>query len=130
MTKTYLPPSGFAMPESTAEAKTVGGFNVPANTTVIIDNMRLNKSMGTWGVDGNEFRPDRFLDVAPQALRCGFMRYGTGAASGRCLGKNIADVVFKMTTIAVVEKFRLEALAEGEKLSLQSGEPDVRFIQC
>lgn len=107
------------MPESTAEDKTIGGFKVPANTTVIIDNMRLNKSLGTWGADGDDFRPNRFLEVAPQSLRCGFMRYGTSAASGRCLGKNVADVVFKMTTIAVVEKFRLKTLAGGKKLGVQ-----------
>lgn len=118
------------MPESTAEDKSIGGFNVPANTTVIIDNMRLNKSLGTWGADGDKFRPDRFLEVAPQSLRCGFMRYGAGAASGRCLGKNVADMVFKMTIIAVIEKFRLEALAKGEKLGVRSGQSDVRFIQC
>lgn len=108
------------MPESTAEDKTIGGYHIPANTTVIIDNRRLNEEAVTWGPDGDQFRPDRFLEVAPQALRCGFMRFGTGAASGRCLGKNVADVVFKLTTIAVVEEFRIEPLENGEKHTFAS----------
>jgi cytochrome P450 len=120
------------MPETTAENKTIGGFAIPANTTVIIDNQRLNGGSVTWGPDGDQFRPDRFLEVSPQAQRCGFMRFGTGAASGRCLGKNAADVVFKLTTIAVVEKFRMETLIDDgeDKTPSKRGVPDVRFIEC
>lgn len=119
------------MPETTAENKTIGGFAIPANTTVIIDNQRLNGGTVTWGPDGDQFRPDRFLEVSPQAQRCGYMRFGTGAASGRCLGKNAADVVFKLTTIAVVEKFRLETLIDDGEEKTQSKRcvPDVRFIE-
>lgn len=140
------------MPEDTAEDKKIGGYHVPANTTVIIDNRRLNEEavsectqtrsfeqsrsradyIPAWGPDGEQFRPDRFLEVAPQALRCGFMRFGTGAASGRCLGKHIADVLFKLTTIAVVENFALEPLKSPEKSDFMSsgqGTADVRFIR-
>ncbi|KAI4721985.1 hypothetical protein E4T48_01735 [Aureobasidium sp. EXF-10727] len=122
----------FSMPETTAEEKTIGGFNIPANTTVIIDNQRLNEGTVTWGADGDHFRPNRFLEVSAQAQRCGFMRFGTGAASGRCLGKNAADVVFKLTIIAVIERFRLETLADDGKDMAQSKRevPDVRFVEC
>ncbi|GFF43006.1 hypothetical protein IFM58399_06797 [Aspergillus lentulus] len=121
----------FSMPETTGEAKQIGGYHVPANTTVIIDNRRLNEEAVTWGDDGAQYRPDRFLEVAPQALRCGFMRYGTSAASGRCLGKHLADLIFKLTTVAVVERFRLESLAVGEKqLGFQNRDAaDVRLIK-
>ncbi|GFF77037.1 hypothetical protein IFM62136_09470 [Aspergillus lentulus] len=121
----------FSMPETTGEAKQIGGYHVPANTTVIIDNRRLNEEAVTWGDDGAQYRPDRFLEVAPQALRCGFMRYGTSAASGRCLGKHLADLIFKLTTVAVVERFRLESLAVGEKqLGFENRDAaDVRLIK-
>jgi hypothetical protein len=33
------------------------------------------------------------------------MRFGVGAASGKCLGKNVADIVFKMTTLAVIARY-------------------------
>ena len=42
------------------------------------------------------------------------MRFGAGGGSGRCLGKNVADMVFKLTTLAVVEKYVLTA-AKGNQ---------------
>lgn len=103
------------MPESTAQTKTIGGYLIPANTPVVIDTRRLNNDPRTFGGDSEQFRPDRFASIQSEKLRCGFMRFGTGAATGRCLGKNAADVLFKMVTIAVVEKFRLSQGQTGEK---------------
>lgn len=103
------------MPESTAEDKTIGGYLIPAKTSVIIDTRCLNNNSCTFGGDSGEFNPDRFLNIQSENLLCGFMRFGVGAASGRCLGKNAADVLFKMTTVCVVEKFRLLQSELGEK---------------
>jgi cytochrome P450 monooxygenase len=86
-------------------SKNIGGYNVPSNTAVVIDARRLNTDAVTWGPDGNTFRPERFTDMPQSACRYGFMRFGVGAASGKCLGKNVADIVFKMTTLAVVGKY-------------------------
>ncbi|KAF7596243.1 hypothetical protein BBP40_002776 [Aspergillus hancockii] len=105
----------FSMPESTAEAKQIGGYLIPANTPVVIDTRRLNTEAVTWGANGADFEPDRFLKIPQDRLRCAFMRFGTGAASGRCLGKNVADILFKLATIAVIEKFTLHSLPGGEK---------------
>ncbi|KAJ5742114.1 monooxygenase [Penicillium manginii] len=59
------------------------------------------------------------------------MRYDTSAALGRCLGKHLADLIFKLTTVAAVESFRLESLRVGEKpLGSQNRDaPDVRLIK-
>ncbi|KAL4809102.1 cytochrome P450 [Aspergillus unguis] len=105
----------FSMPESTAEPKKIGGYLVPADTPVIIDARRLNSKAATWGAHSADFDPDRFLGISPDRLRCGFMRFGAGAASGRCLGKNVADLVFKLVTIAALETFALRSLPRGEK---------------
>ncbi len=101
--------SGFSMPETTACPKLVGGYKIPVDTSVVIDTRRLNSEAVTWGEDGAAFRPERFAEVPRQKQRHGFMLFGVGAASGRCLGKNIADVVFKLTTIVVLDTFSLEA---------------------
>ncbi|OJJ98301.1 hypothetical protein ASPACDRAFT_61826 [Aspergillus aculeatus ATCC 16872] len=116
----------FSMPEATAEPKKIGGYNIPAGTPVVIDTRRLNNGAATWGVTGvDRFDPDRFLKVASQELRCGFMRFGTGAASGRCLGKNVADAVFKLTVMEVLERFRLESVTESAK---EGRTVDVRLV--
>jgi len=109
-----LTSAGFSMPECTAVLKTIGGYLIPVNTAVVIDTRRLNNEAVTWGPDSTEFKPERFADLAKEKLRCGFMRFGTGAASGRCLGKNIADVVFKLTAVSVVEQFSLSSVADGK----------------
>jgi cytochrome P450 monooxygenase len=110
--------TGFSMPETTACPKLVGGYKIPANTSVVIDTRRLNNEAVTWGEDGASFRPERFAEVPRQKQRHGFMRFGVGAASGRCLGKNIADVVFKLTTMMVLETFTLGASADKDEVCL------------
>ena len=42
------------------------------------------------------------------------MRFGI--ASGRCLGKNMADLILKMVAIGVVEKFELKKAEGGVEL--------------
>ncbi|KAJ9296560.1 hypothetical protein DTO271G3_5258 [Paecilomyces variotii] len=115
----------FSMPEATAEPKKIGQYNIPAGTPVVIDTRRLNNGAATWGATSGEFNPDRFLTLTSQDLRCGFVRFGTGAASGRCLGKNVADAVFKLTMIDVLERFRLERATGGEK---EGRMVDIRLI--
>lgn len=102
------------MPETTGpNPKRIGSYLIPPNTSVVIDTRRLNNESVTWGPDSAAFRPDRFADMPREKLRCGFMRFGTGAASGRCLGKNVADVVFKLTGMMFVEGFELETEDDG-----------------
>lgn len=95
------------MLECTAIDKKIGGYNVPANTAVSIDSRRLNTDPCTWGEDSGEFRPERFLQMPLSKCRYSLMRFGAGGASGRCLGKNLADLIFKLVVMVVVERFTL-----------------------
>ncbi|KAL7944855.1 cytochrome P450 [Trichoderma barbatum] len=103
----YTPAFWFSLPECTAVAKTIGGYQVPANTAVVIDSGRLNKEAVTWGADGHDFRPERFNEITQSKCRYGFMKFGAGGASGRCLGKHVADITFKLTIVVVLKKFLL-----------------------
>lgn len=74
---------------------------------------RLNSNPITWGSDGEVFRPERFADVSPAQYRYGFMRFGAG--SGKCMGKHMADVLLKMTVVAVLERYEIgPAVVGGE----------------
>ncbi|KAJ4163173.1 hypothetical protein LMH87_004917 [Akanthomyces muscarius] len=97
----------FSLPQCTSVDKTIGGYLIPANTPVVIDTRRLNNASYTFGADTDVFDPSRFSKIPSEKLRCGFMKFGAGAASGRCLGKNAADVLFKMMVIGILEKFSL-----------------------
>jgi cytochrome P450 len=53
--------------------------------------------------------------MTPTQWRYGLMRFGI--ASGRCLGKNMADLILKMVAAGAVEAFELvkvEATSPGE----------------
>ncbi|GAB1213873.1 hypothetical protein ATERTT37_003026 [Aspergillus terreus] len=73
------------------------------STPVVIDWKRLNTTPAIWGSDGEQFRPERFADISPTAYRYGLLRFGIGR--GRCLGKNIADMMLKMVTVAIVQRY-------------------------
>ncbi|GFF56671.1 conserved hypothetical protein [Aspergillus udagawae] len=107
------PAFAFSLPECTAVPKEIGGYRVPARCPVVIDAKRLNADPATWGKDGDTYRPERFRDILPSKLRYGFMRFGVGAASGRCLGKHLADTVFKLTLMAVLERYSLHSGQDG-----------------
>ncbi|KAI0597517.1 cytochrome P450 [Biscogniauxia sp. FL1348] len=119
------PAPAFSRPELTAATKTIGGYHIPANTAVVIDARRLNNDPVTWGSDCNRWDPDRFLRVDPKDLRCGFMRYGVGAASERCLGKHAADVIFKITIMAITEQLSLKPVGCEKK----SGNADLNMLR-
>lgn len=113
--------SAFSLPECTSTDKKIGGYKVPANTAVVIDARRLNADPDSWGADGGEFRPERFRQMPLSKCRYSYMRFGTGGASGRCLGKNVADIVFKLTVMEVLKRF---SLSRPDGLAVN----DVEFI--
>ncbi|GAB1196915.1 hypothetical protein APSETT444_006195 [Aspergillus pseudonomiae] len=78
-------------------------YRIPAQTPAVIDWKRLNTTPAIWGSDGERFRPERFADISPMAYRYGLLRFGIGR--GRCLGKNIADMMLKMVTVAIVQRY-------------------------
>jgi cytochrome P450 len=101
------PAFAFSLPQCTATAKKIGPMHVPAGTAVVIDAARLNSDPETWGPDAAAFNPARFAQVSSAKSRYGFMRFGVGGASGRCLGRNIADFIFKLVAMEVVGRFEL-----------------------
>ncbi|KAK3298366.1 putative cytochrome P450 [Chaetomium fimeti] len=89
----------------TAEDKTIGGYRIPALTTCTTDVWRINTDRGAWGADAETFRPERFAGVNPSSYRYSFIKWGVG--SSKCMGKNMADLLLKMTVVAVLERFEL-----------------------
>lgn len=100
------------MPEKTATEKFIGGYLIPAQTPVVIDWKRLNTTPIVWGNDGERFRPERFANLSPATYRYGLLRFGMGR--GRCLGKNIADMMLKMVTVAIVQRFAMKPAGKEE----------------
>jgi cytochrome P450 len=114
----------FSLPECTAVPKIIGGFRIPAKTAVVIDAGRLNTDPLTWGPSSTDFRPERFEMIPPLKCRYELMRFGVGGNSGRCLGKNFADAIFKLAAMAVLQQYETRL---PEKSSGQQDNNLVRF---
>lgn len=84
---------------------------------MVIDAKRLNADPITWGQDGDTFRPERFKNMPQSKCRYGFMQFGVGASSGRCLGRHLADIIFKLTAITIVEKYKLTVAKGGQDVT-------------
>lgn len=93
----------------TGADKEINGFFIPAGTPVVVDVNRLNTHPSTWGADAHVFRPERFQEMTPRDWRFSMIRFGI--ATGRCLGKNLADLILKMTTIEVMQRYQLRKVA-------------------
>ncbi|EPS34238.1 hypothetical protein PDE_09202 [Penicillium oxalicum 114-2] len=115
----FSPAFAFSLPECTAVPKEIGGYRVPARCPVVIDAKRLNADPATWGKDADVYRPERFREIASSKLRYGFMRFGVGAASGRCLGKHLADAIFKLSLMAVLQRYSLHLGQNGSEIELR-----------
>lgn len=101
----------------------IGRYNVPAQTPIVIDVRRLNTNAGTWGPDSAHFQPDRFARLSPTEYRYGYMRFGV--ASGKCLGKHMADVLMKVAIITVLKQYKIEEVEKVRGVK----EGDLAFIQ-
>ena len=89
---------------------------------------RLNTNVGVWGPDAEVFRPGCFLTMPPASYRYAMIRFGIGP--GKCMGKNIADVLLKMTIIAVLERYALSSCQGGgtEKGNSATPSPGVEIL--
>jgi cytochrome P450 len=94
----------------------------------VIDVRRLNTNLDIWGPDANEFNPERFMGRSPSSYRFGLVRWGI--ASGKCMGKNIADPLLKLITRAVVERYVLspvKGLVRGKRSHTVAVNDKIRF---
>ena len=115
--------AGFSVPECTTIDKVIGRYKIPAQTPIIIDVRRLNTNALTWGPDGAEFRPERFMKLSPNEYRYGFMRFGV--VSSKCLGKHMADVLMKVAIITVLEQYKVEEV----EMNIGVKDGDLALIQ-
>ena len=65
----------------------------------------LHRDPEIWGVDANEFKPERFANGVSNATKVpqAYVPFGLGARL--CLGKNFAMVQLKLLLCLIVSKF-------------------------
>lgn len=103
------------------------GNPVPKGTTIILCPGAVNTSVGLWGSDAKEFKPERWLDGDGKANNQGsadsnfsFMTFLHGPRS--CIGQRFAQAEFACLLAAWVGRFDTSFEANSP---LASGEPEV-----
>src|SRR4051794_18419677 len=94
----------------------VGGWDIPAGIHVVPCIYLTHRRADLWG-DPTAFRPERFLDGAPEPYA--FIPFGGGRR--RCLGAAFATLEMREVLRAVAERFMLRPdRAEGERMRRRS----------
>ncbi|WP_284690348.1 cytochrome P450 [Paraconexibacter algicola] len=81
----------------------IGGFHIPAGTTVAFSGQRLHRDPRWWR-DPEQFDPSRFLDDDIDTYA--FLPFGVGPR--RCLGMRMAYMVGLWTLATVMQRYRFE----------------------
>ncbi|KAJ3084762.1 hypothetical protein HK102_000556 [Quaeritorhiza haematococci] len=88
------------------EPKQLGPYLLPANTHINLNLCAIQRHPKLWGPDGNEFKPERFLDGGSgvDAAKAAWMPFSEGARA--CLGKRFAQVEFVCALAMLAQKYR------------------------
>ncbi|MET0263670.1 MAG: cytochrome P450 [Rariglobus sp.] len=85
---------------------TLGGFDIPAGSTVVISPYVTQRLASHWP-DPDAFRPSRFLDeAAPRTLpKDGYFPFGAGPH--QCIGQHFAMMEAKIALAVLLSRFRV-----------------------
>ncbi len=85
----------------------LGRWTIPPEAIVIVDAYGLHHDPTIYS-DPEAFRPDRFLDGAPEHA---FLPFGGGAH--RCIGAALAQLEMKVVLGALLDRFDLDPVRDG-----------------
>jgi cytochrome P450 len=87
------PLAAFSVAQSAPTPRVIGGFVIPAGTSIVVDTHSLNLRNPFWGTDREQYRPSRFLELETLDIRYQYWRYGFGPR--QCLGKHVVDLIIR-----------------------------------
>lgn len=91
---------------------TLGGYDIPKNTTILIGMHSVSMDKEIW-TDPDVFRPERFLDEDQNVINNPkLLTFGLG--NRRCPGDNLARAALFTFFVGIMQKYRIELPAGGE----------------
>ncbi|KAL9636717.1 MAG: hypothetical protein Q9164_002656 [Protoblastenia rupestris] len=101
----YIPPIPMTVRESIA-SDTLGGFPVPAKTTVYIHANAIHRLPTFWGDNADVFDPDRWDHLPEEHTSNAFMTFLQGPRG--CIGRKFAETEMKSLVICLLSMYRFE----------------------
>ncbi|KAE8415392.1 cytochrome P450 [Aspergillus pseudocaelatus] len=105
----------------------VAGKHIPRGTRILLCPYAINRSPEFWGNDGDEFRPDRWIDTDKNGQ---LVTNNNGGASTNfaqitflhgqrsCIGKDFARAELRCAVAGVVGRFRFEMQNPKQKIHI------------
>jgi cytochrome P450 len=91
------------------EDVTIGGYEVPRRTIVIVSQYLIHRDERYWP-DALEFRPERWLDEQAQATRPKFAYFPFGGGGRICIGDAFAWTEGVLILAVIARRWRFEAV--------------------
>jgi cytochrome P450 len=93
------------------ESTELGGYRFEAGTQLAVSILLVQQDPELYPPDPQEFRPERFLEGAPEAYT--WIPFGGGVR--RCLGASFALLEMRVVIATILEQRRLRASREGSE---------------
>ena len=104
------------IPRSTSKAVKVDGYDLPENTTVLINMYAIHRDPEFWK-NSEELRPERWLDEKQQLIPFLDSYIPFGTAPRQCLGDSLSKLLLFVIVSNLVQRFQFEHVATKENES-------------
>lgn len=98
------PPVPLLLPHYSSEDCTVGGFDIPQGTTLLVNTWAIHRDPNVWE-EPNDFKPERFEVIEKGREGFKFVPFGVGRRA--CPGNNMAIRVISLAIGSLVQCFEL-----------------------
>ncbi|GAA4827330.1 hypothetical protein GCM10025787_01620 [Saccharopolyspora rosea] len=105
-------PPIWVFPRDTVDDDEIGGYHVPAGTTVLISPHAAHHNAEVWE-SPEAFDPERFCPASRSTERYRYLPFGGGAR--HCVGHRLALLELQLTVAMVAQRYRLD-LAPGHQV--------------
>ena len=101
----YIPPIPMTVRQSLTDDQ-LGGYDVPAGTTVYIHANAIHRLPSFWGDNADVFDPDRWDHLPADHSSNAFMTFLQGPRG--CIGRKFAETEMKCLVVALLSMYRFE----------------------
>lgn len=113
------PPSPLLLPHCSSEDCSVGGFQIPKDTTLLVNAWGIHGDPKVWD-EPNRFKPERFEALSINGERIGFKFIPFGVGRRTCPGEAMAIRTVCLAIGTLIQCFDLRRDGE-ESLDVSSG---------
>lgn len=113
------PAAPILLPHFSSEECTVGGYDVPRNTLVIVNAWAIQRNPELW-TDPTSFKPERFNNGATDAHS--FLPFGSGRRA--CPGSGLAQRTVGLTLGSLIQCFEWKRIS-NEEIDMTEGQGTV-----